>query len=344
MNNHYYRVDKDGPCQKTLISILILALALVLPKKIKAQTQTPNPTADVFMSVTFQAEIKGEETPTPIATPSPSPTLAPAPIITPIPEIERIGLKIFGYAPSSTFVSLTGKNTLELTTANDTGYFEFNNVLLPETKGKVSFYPELCLQAYFQEISTQPTCLAPLPVGNKSYNIGPVILSPIITIEESNLYTNSQVKAVGKTTPNTKVLISLAQEEQKTTIINIIEKIKIIKTASAYYLPKYQIISDDNGNFEFNLPTTKSAKWRIFAVSQFQGQNSPKSNTLSFLVLPQSLKLIEKIILLLLSLFSKLFFNLIILEIVIIMILIASIKKAKQSKKANRKSRSTSEE
>lgn len=334
MNNVCYRIDKDGPCQKntTLIFIFTL-LALMLPQKAKAQETTPNPTHDVFMSVTFQAVVEGEETPTPSPTPPTTPLASPSPTppteILP-PPIAKINLKIFGYAPSNTFVSLMGKNTLELTTSDTTGYFEFNNVPVPQTKGEVDFYPELCLQAYFQESSTQPTCLAPLPVGNSTYNIGPVILSPILIIEKGQATVNSQIKAVGKTTPNTEVSIFLAKEEQKTTIFDVIDKLKLIKTASAYYLPKYQIISDKNGNFEFNLPTDSSNLWRVFAASSFQGQNSPKSTTLSFFVVPQTFEFLQKLMLFIISLFSKLFFNLIIAELFVILILARLIRKERK--------------
>jgi len=319
MNKPYYRIDKDGPCHKTLILTLALAtLGSFLAPSAKGQEATPSPTHDVFMSVTFQSVIEGEATPTPTEIPT-SPT-------------EKIPFKIFGYAPSSTFVSLIGKNTLELTSANESGYFEFNNVPLPEIKGEVGFYPELCIQAYFQESSTQPTCLAPLPVGNKSYEIGPVVLSPILIIEKGETTTNSQIKAIGKTTPNTEVSIFLAKEEQKTNILDIIDKIKLIKTVSAYYLPKYQTVSDVNGNFEFNLPTESPSRWRIFAASLFQGQNSPKSNTLSFLVVSQALEFIQKTVSFVTFLLSKRFFNVIFAETIIVLLLIKSIKSSTEKK------------
>jgi len=67
-----------------------------------------------------------------------------------------------------------------------------------------------------------------------------------------------------------------------------------IKEASAYSIPIYQIISDSNGNYEFNLPSETSSRWRIFAASDFQGKNSAKSNTLSFWVKPSIFRWLEK--------------------------------------------------
>jgi len=340
MNKKYPSLDRVGPCPYTSAVLIALTSLFLLVKGAHAQTIVPTP-HDVFMSVTFQTAIEGEATPTPTIAPTPTPTPGPSatpqasptptitPTETPLPQIGKIPFKIFGYAPSSTSVSLIGKNILELTSANESGYFEFNNVPLPEIKGEVGFYPELCIQAYFQESSTQPTCLAPLPVGNKSYEIGPVVLSPILIIEKGETTTNSQIKAIGKTTPNTEVSIFLAKEEQKTNILDIIDKIKLIKTVSAYYLPKYQTVSDANGNFEFNLPTESSSRWRVFAASLFQGQNSPKSNTLSFLVVPQTLELIQKLISFIISLFSRWFFDLILLEIIVALILFRAIRKTK---------------
>jgi hypothetical protein len=351
MNKPHYRIDKDGPCHKTLILTLALAtLGSFLAPSAKGQEATPSPTHDVFMSVTFQSVIEGETTPSPTITPTTTPTpvpsftpqASPRPTITPTetPQTRKIPFKIFGYAPSDTVVSLSSKNILELTNADKSGYFEFNNVPLPEIKGVISFYPELCIQAYFQKSSTQPTCLAPLPVGNKSYEIGPVILSPTLTIEKGKITAKSQNKALGKTTPNTEVVIFLAREEMKINILNIISKLKPFRAVSAYYLPIYQTVSDANGNFEFSLPDRPEGRWRTFVASLFQGQNSPKSNTLSFLVVPQTLELIQKLISFIISLFSRWFFDLILFEIIVASILFRAIRKTK-SKIPNSKSQIT---
>lgn len=332
MNNPQPLPDKVRLCQNI---ITIIFLTLILPQFARAQTAAPT-TSDTTVSVTFKT-VEGETptptptlTPTPTSTPitsgTPTPTIPPQPQISPTPtpeatKVPQINLKIFGYGPPNIPVSLVGKNILELTTSNEIGYFEFKNIPLPEIKGLLKLYPEFCLQGYYKESSTQPVCLPRLPVGNLEYNIGPVILSPIIIIEKGEIASGEQVKATGKTTPNSEVSIYLTKEEKKT-FFNFFEEIKFIKTASAYYLPRYQTISNENGDFEFNLPSESPAKWRLFSAASFQGQNSPKSNTLSYLVIPKTFEFFKNIIGFLLSFFSHWFSILITIEIVSIIILL----------------------
>ena len=56
----------------------------------------------------------------------------------------------------------------------------------------------------------------------------------------------------------------------------------------AYFIPKYQIKSDENGRFQFNLPANSQISgkpWKVFAGVSFLDSPSPKSNTLNFVVL-----------------------------------------------------------
>lgn len=273
-----------------------IILSLAFPDKTKAQTITPT-SRDVEVSATI------------------------------VPSKAR--LTIFGYSPANIPVSLTGRNVLELTTSDADGYFEFVNVPLPDITENLIFYPELCLQAYYKEVSTQPTCLPKIPAGQNEYKIGPVLISPILVIEKSEALVNSQIKATGKAIPNSSVFVYLAKEKSQG-IINLLENIKIIRTASAYYLPKYEITSDENGSFEFNLPTESQAKWRIFTAYSFQNQNSPKSNTLSYEVKSPFLEFLNKITVSILGfVFENPITTFITFEVILIIILIFLIKKEK---------------
>lgn len=59
----------------------------------------------------------------------------------------------------------------------------------------------------------------------------------------------------------------------------------LIKKTYAHFLPQYEIESDQNGNFEFNLPASYPQNWKVYATAEFQGSPSPKSTSLSFKVL-----------------------------------------------------------
>jgi len=244
-------------------------------------------------------------------------------------------LTLFGYGPVGSQVTLNGIGILEVTAANDIGYFEFNNVFLPRGGDGQEFYPEFCLQAHYEEISTQPTCLAPLPSGKFDYRIGPVVLSPTLALEKGTIFTAEQVKAYGRTLPNTEITVFLAKEENQG-FSDFLKSIWPIKEASAYSIPTYQITSDSNGNYEFNLPSETSSRWRIFAASDFQGKNSAKSNTLSFWVKSSIFRWLEKAAAFFGLLWKDYFPYLIIFELVIIGFLIRLLTGKREKKETRR--------
>lgn len=171
-------------------------------------------------------------------------------------------LTIFGWAPAQSQVKLDGLAVADTTTAAADGSFLISRVYLPPS----SLYPEICLQAHDAiGRTTQPTCLPRLETGHYNYTVGPVLLSPTLSLEKGEIIKGEAVAASGKTTPNTEVDIFLAR---------------------TYSLPKYQIKSDKGGNFEFNLPTEAVDEWRVFAGAGILGSNSPKSHTLTFRIHP----------------------------------------------------------
>lgn len=181
-------------------------------------------------------------------------------------------MTIYGYAPASSMVFLTGFGVNENRLADTNGYFIFGNI---QTTSTSSDYPELCLTAYVNSLSTQPTCLPPLPGGSNVYEIGPVILSPIISIEQNTLIVGSQVGLNGYTIPNSTVNIYFTESGRS---LAFVEKVL------AYTIPVYQVVSDDFGKFQFNLPSNIIARWKVYASTTYQSSLSPKSTTLNFSV------------------------------------------------------------
>lgn len=192
-------------------------------------------------------------------------------------------MTIYGYAPASSFVSLTGSGISTEKQANTSGYFSFDQISTSNTSDE---YSELCLIAYIGKYSTQPTCLPPLPAGNNVYNIGPVILSPIISIQKNVFPKDTQVALQGTTTPNTTVYVHLAESDRK---------LALVSRVLAYNLPKYEVTSNSLGKFEFNLPSNMVAKWKVYASTIYLSGVSPKSNTLSFVVESNVLYYLTKI-------------------------------------------------
>ncbi len=192
-------------------------------------------------------------------------------------------LTLFGYSSPNSLVQLQGERVAEETIADKSGYFLFDRIFLPLPNPD---YPELCLNAIDTESRTSfPTCLPALPLGPYDISIGPVLLSPTISLEKGYFLPEELINAQGLTIPNTQVTIFLANEAgDKKSIFSKIQKI-LSPVVFAYSLPQYQIKADSQGRFDFNLPTIKQTNWRLFASSQFQGSPSPKSNSLSFKIL-----------------------------------------------------------
>lgn len=192
-------------------------------------------------------------------------------------------LTLFGYSSPNSLIQLQGRQVSEETIADESGYFLFDRIFLPLPNPD---YPELCLNAIDTQSRTSfPTCLPSLPLGPFNIEVGPVLLSPTISLEKGYFLPEELINAQGLTIPNTEVTVFLANEAgAKKSLFTKIQKI-FWPTAWAYSLPQYQIKADSQGRFDFNLPTVKQTNWRLFASSQFQGSPSPKSNILSFKVL-----------------------------------------------------------
>lgn len=209
-------------------------------------------------------------------------------------------LILFGYTSPSAVVRLSGIGVASQTIADLTGYFYFNRVFLPlpterwvsKTKQELA-YPELYLQAVdTNNRVSSPVILPTLPIGPYEISVGPILISPTITLEKGSYSPGEQIIASGQTMPKSEVTIYLANDQQKKSS-NWLWKMMPFslfnpQNAYAYFIPKYQIVSDDNGSFQFNLPnnlTEGNVDWKVFASSTYFESPSPKSNTLSFSVL-----------------------------------------------------------
>jgi hypothetical protein len=236
-------------------------------------------------------------------------------------------LKLWGYGAPDSRIEISGERVTDFTYSGSDGYFEFPKAYLPTPTGL--FYPELCLTEIDQvDRSTPPTCIPALPADKFSYDIGPVILPPTLSLEAGAVIPSSQSGASGITIPNSEVKIVLAEDSHGQSLADF----SIVKTAKAYYIPNYTIKSDSRGYFSFNMPDTSPNTWRIFAVTNYsQGESSPKSNTLKFEVLSPIMAAMENIWALILSLLTLP--TLIILEIVVIMLITAAVFLNKRGKR-----------
>jgi hypothetical protein len=236
-------------------------------------------------------------------------------------------LRLWGYGPPGSRIELSGDRVSDFTYSETDGYFEFKKTFLPAPTDLL--YPELCLSGIDQiGRATPPTCIPPLPANEFSYDIGPVILPPTLSLTEGSVAPFSQAEANGITIPNSVVRIALAENKGGQNLTNF----SIVKEALAYYIPNYTVKSDERGYFNFNMPDTYPNTWRVFAITNYsQGATSPKSNTLKFEVVSPTLITIGKIWAFILSLLTLP--ALIIIEVLIILLIIAVTFLTKNGKK-----------
>lgn len=192
-------------------------------------------------------------------------------------------MTIFGYAPPLSRIVLYGTGIAAEVNVDAKGYFSFNQIY---STGGTRNYPELCLLAYIGSYSTQPTCLPAVVSNTTVYAIGPVILSPIIFIEQNVFPVGTQIILNGITIPNTEVYIYFEQSGGW---------FSFVPNTYGYPLPPYKVTSDSFGKFQFNLPSNAITRWRVSATVNFLSSVSSKSNTLYFRTEPNIIYYLIKI-------------------------------------------------
>lgn len=178
---------------------------------------------------------------------------------------------IFGYTSPLSQVELSGINIYSKDYSDDTGYFEFNKLVLPKNPS------ELCFQSQdHHNRSSSLLCLPPPPATNYHTDIGPIILPPTISIDKSDIDPHSTVISSGQSIPNSKIILYFYKTNNQAK--------SFPKSISAYSLPEIETQSDDNGFYSINLPTAYSSDYRLYSSVNYQNSFSPKSNTLLYLM------------------------------------------------------------
>jgi len=193
------------------------------------------------------------------------------------------------------FLSSSGGNLSAQTLADQTGFFIFKFVFLPNQIG------ELSLIAQDSNGLVSSPLYLPEPPSNQDLFIENILLSPTLSLSKSELNPNETVIAFGKTFPNSKILV-YQYSDPKTTLWKRIKEF-IIKPAFAKTIPILEVESNNQGNFEFNLPSSQPAEQKIFVASLFGPDYSPKSFTLSF----KTLSFWEQVAAILIFLLSKVY-------------------------------------
>ncbi len=184
-------------------------------------------------------------------------------------SINENRVTIFGYTSKKSRVELSSPKVFAVTYSDQKGYFIFDKTLLPKNPS------DLCLISYdHNHRSTTPVCIPPPPPTNYHTDIGPILLPPTISLDKDKINPNSTVNTSGQAIPNSIVSINFYKVNDKA--------VSFVKQAQAYSLPSVIAATDDDGNFNLNLPTAYSSDYRLYTWAKFQDNYSPKSNTLIY--------------------------------------------------------------
>lgn len=176
-------------------------------------------------------------------------------------RVPTYSLTIFGYTSPNSRVELSNATTFAAAYSDSQGYFLFDHLYLPRHS------QDLCLSS--QDESNRlnnPTCFPEPPINLTYSEIGPVLLSPTISLDLTSLSSS------GQSIPNTALKIYLYRQDSP---------LSFVKSVSAFSLPILETKTDAGGNYSLNLPAT-TANYRLFASAEYLGANSPKSNTLLY--------------------------------------------------------------
>lgn len=176
---------------------------------------------------------------------------------------------ITGFGPPHCVIELTSPRVYASVYSDPGGYFIFDRTLLPPNPG------ELCLSAVDDSNRrSNPVCIPPPPPSNYQTDIGPILLSPTLTLDRSLIKANSTTIASGQSIPNSPVNIYLYQVNSEAFIFP--------QSVQAFSLPIFTVKTDALGNYSFNLPTAYSSNYRLYSAVIYQDNPSSKSNTLIY--------------------------------------------------------------
>lgn len=180
-------------------------------------------------------------------------------------------LSIYGFSSPESQVTAESPRVYAATLTDEDGSFRLENI------GVDSGTQEVCLTATDERLrTTSETCIPVSGLAEKV--IGPVLLSPTISLNTLGNDTEKRLTISGKTIPDSEVFINFSKDSKKKSWLIS----QLIPTAYAYTIPSYDIKADHSGNFSLKIAATSNGKFRIFAKTFLDGQGSPKSRTLTY--------------------------------------------------------------
>jgi len=193
----------------------------------------------------------------------------------------RYSIRLFGYTAPNAIVQASGVRTFAQVSSDNKGYFLIDPLpVAAEAK-------EICVTTIDAERRAGfPFCIN-LPDTDKPTEIGPVLLSPTLSLSAGSFWQNQVAGASGQTIPDAEIAISFFETPIKPSASLALAKIFNMEVEAAG-IPLLSTTSDSKGNFSVNLPSFKASGYRLFAKAFYGKSPTHKSQTLNFMVNPYS--------------------------------------------------------
>lgn len=205
---------------------------------------------------------------------------------------------IFGYTSPSAYVEMYGSRVYQKAVADSSGYFEFKEVVLPQT------IKDLCLSA--QDTNSRPTppsCFSLPPITNQHRNIGPVLIAPSLTIAKNTIKPGEANYISGETIPKTNVKIKIFPQYSSSPSF---PKPAFAANATPVFI--LETIADSKGQYSLFLPSSHANSYLINTQTEYKENPTPPSFQVSYSLPNYSLTLLQLYPLLLPLLFLQVLF------------------------------------
>ncbi|MCL4338103.1 hypothetical protein M1271_00260 [Patescibacteria group bacterium] len=196
----------------------------------------------------------------------------------------KTDIRLFGYTAANSIVQATSIRVFAQVSSDRTGYFVIDPLPISQEA------KEICVTTIDSEKrSGFPTCIS-LPDSNKPTEIGPLLLSPTLSLSQGSILQSGKALASGRTIPSSEVVLSFFAVPNSSLSEKLTGAIAstFIPDVEAADLPLLTSVSDQKGFFSINLPTSKAVGYRLFAKAYFKKDPTPKSSTLAFTITPYS--------------------------------------------------------
>ncbi|MFS8158706.1 MAG: hypothetical protein ACMG6E_00570 [Candidatus Roizmanbacteria bacterium] len=237
------------------------------------------------------------KTTNPKTTPSPTPSSI---------KKQLIIASIFGYTSPKSLVFLQTNIADISTTSDKEGFFSFNSISLPSSTSEICIHS---IDSFGR--NTQASCI-PFLDSYIGYHIGPILLSPTISLNKNMLKISENAIISGSSLPSSKIFLYFSQDSQHLFNNKEIPSQPILIEAQ----------TDSNGNYSIKFDSSKPIDGKIFTTAKRGIDNTASSNKLDISYLPYWLILLNMLIRALLSLQGDYLFIYFIIEALGVVILI----------------------